>query len=61
MFGYFGKLRFTGRRSADAVYTRASINISPRLILEFLRILLLLGLRLRLSTFDIGLVLSPGI
>jgi hypothetical protein len=36
MFGYFRKLWFTARRPTDAINTRASINISPRLNLEFL-------------------------
>lgn len=59
MSGYFGKLRFTATRPTNAINTRASINISPRLILEFFRGLLVIGIGI--PTFNIGLVGNSGI
>lgn len=51
MSGYFRKLRFTATRPTNAINTRASINISPRLILEFF-MGLVIGMGFRLSTLD---------
>lgn len=51
MSGYFRKLRFAATRPTNVINTRASFNISPRLILEFF-MGLVIGMGFRLSTLD---------
>lgn len=60
MFGYFGELQLAARRRTNAINTKASIDISPRLILELLWSLLLL-LGLGIPIFNITLERYPGV